>query len=383
LRLTARNRNLVFFAIAWFLVLTIAFTGYTIFRPVLKDPMDQDVVFIYVAVRIGFEHGWSHIYSLDLQRQYYALIRPGAPFDDLARYLHPPPLAWLYTPLTLLTPPPVGFWTAMVVQLGLLVASWYMVAPGKGWGLPRILYLLGALAWYPVLYQLRVGQPVMIVVFALAACWRLAESGRPWLAGVVLSLAVVKPQITLLVAPCLLLAGHWRVAAGWAASAGLLAIVSVAALGPGGIKDYLSLLEFARHIIFNRYITLAYVLPDPTAATIAQVGLEILVLVAAWRMRGAPLARVIALGVVGSMLSIPYDHLHDFAVLVPAALLFLRTDPPVWQRAWLLVMWLTLETMWAITPLPLLIAQAVWLAMIALPRRSQTRTKLGAASEAA
>jgi hypothetical protein len=175
----------------------------------------------------------------------------------------------------------------MVVQLGLLVASWYMVAPGKGWGLPRILYLLGALAWYPVLYQLRVGQPVMIVVFAVAACWRLAESGRPWLAGVVL------------------------------------------------------------------------------------------------RMRGAPLARVIALGVVGSMLSIPYDHLHDFAVLVPAALLFLRTDPPVWQRAWLLVMWLTLETMWAITPLPLLIAQAVWLAMIALPRRSQTRTTLGAASEAA
>jgi hypothetical protein len=382
LRLTARNRNLAYVAIAWFLVLVIAFTGYWIFIPVFKDPLDQDTVFIYVAVRIGLEHGWSHIYSIDLQRQYYAMIRPGALFDDLARYLHPPPLAWLYTPLTLLTPP-VGFWTAMVIQCGLLVASWSMIAPGKGWSMPRILYLLGALAWYPVLYQLRVGQPVMIVVFAVAACWRLADSGRPWLAGAALALAVVKPQVTLLVAPCLLIGGYWRVAAGWAAAAGVLAVVSVAILGPGGIKDYLSLLDFARHIVFNRYITLAFLFPDPTASTIAEVAVEILTLVAAYRIRGAPLARVMALGVVGSMLSIPYDHLHDFAVLVPAALLFLRTDPPTWQRAWLLVVWLSLELMWPITPLPLLVAQAVWLVMIALPPRPRTQPTLGAASAAA
>jgi hypothetical protein len=382
LRLTARNRNLAYVAIAWFLVLTIAFTGYWIFIPVFKDPLDQDTIFIYVAVRIGLEHGWSHIYSIDLQREYYAMLRPGALFDDLARYLHPPPLAWLYAPLTLLSPP-VGFWTAMMIQCGLLVASWYMIAPGKGWGMPRILYLLGALAWYPVLYQLRVGQPVMIVVFAVAACWRLADSGRPWLAGAVLALAVVKPQVTLLVAPCLLVAGYWRVAAGWAVAAGILAIVSLAALGPSGVKDYLSLLDFARHIVFNRYITLAYIFPNPTASTIAEVTVEILTLVAAYRIRGAPLARVMALGVVGSMLSIPYDHLHDFAVLVPAALLFLRTDPPTWQRAWLVVVWISLELMWPITPLPLLIAQAVWLAMIAIPPRPRTQTTLGAASAAA
>lgn len=382
MRLTARNRNLVYVAIAWFLVLTIAFTGYWIFIPVIKDPLDQDTIFIYVAVRIGLEHGWSHIYSIDLQRQYYAMLRPGALFDDLARYLHPPPLAWLYTPLTVLTPP-VGFWTALVIQLGLLVASWSMIAPGKGWGMPRILYLLGALAWYPILYQLRVGQPVMIVVFAVAACWRLADSGRPWLAGVVLALAVVKPQVTLLVAPCLLLGGYWRVAAGWAAAAGILAVVSLAVLGPAGVKDYLSLLDFARHIVFNRYITLAYIFPNPTASTIAEVAVEIVTLFAAFRIRGAPLARVMALGVVGSMLSIPYDHLHDFAVLVPAALLFLRTDPPTWQRAWLLVVWISLELMWPITPLPLLVAQAVWLAMIALPPRPRTQTTLGTASAAA
>jgi hypothetical protein len=381
LRLTVRNRNLAYVGLAWFLLLTIGITGYWTFIPVIKNPLDEDTVFIYVAVRIGLEHGWNNIYSIDLQRQYYAILRPGAPFDELARYLHPPPLAWLYIPLTLLSPP-VGFWTAMVMQCGLLVATWYMVAPGTGWGMPRLLYLLAAFAWYPVLYLLRDGQPVMLVVFALAACWRLADSGRPWLAGVVLAIGVVKPQVVLLVAPCLFLAGYWRVAAAWAASAGILAIVSIGLLGPSGVKDYLSLLDVARHIVFNRYLTLADVVPDP-AATIAEVGVAILTLVAAFRMRGSPLARVIYLGVVGSMVSIPYDHLHDFAVLVPAALLFLRTQPPAWQQAWLLVVLISLELVWAITPVPLLLAQVAWLAMIALPLRSQPHVTQGAASAAA
>ena len=381
MRLTVRNRNLAYVGIAWFLLLTIGITGYWTLLPIFKNPLDEDVVFVYVGVRIGLEHGWNHLYSVDLQRQYYALLRPGAPFDALARYLHPPPLAWLYVPLTLL-PVQVGFWTAVVIQCILLVASWYLIAPGKGWGLPRILYLLAAFAWYPVLYELRIGQPVMLVVFALAACWRLADSGKPWLAGVVLAIGVVKPQVALLVGPCVLLSGYWRVGMAWAASAGFLAILSIAMLGTDGVKDYLSLLDAARHIVYNRYMTLADVFPDP-AATVAQIIAVILTLIAAYRLRGAPLARVLALGVVGSMVSIPYDHLHDFVVLVPAALLFLRTEPPAWQRAWLLVVWISLELVWAISPVPLLVAQVVWLAMIALPLRSQSRTTLGAASAAA
>jgi hypothetical protein len=220
------------------------------------------------------------------------------------------------------------------------------------------------------------------VVFAVAACWRLAESGRPWIAGVVLAIGVVKPQVALLVGPCLLVGGYWRVGAAWVAAAGGLALASIALLGPGGVQDYLSLLNVARHIVYNRYMTLADIVPDP-AVTFAQVGAVILTLVAAYRMRGAPLARVMALGIVGSMVSIPYDHLHDFVVLVPAALLFLRTEPPLWRRAWLLVIWMSLELVWAITPVPLLLAQLVWMAMIALPLRSQPRSTVGAASATA
>ena len=380
MRLNVRNRNLTYVGLAYFLLLTIGITGYWTLLPVLKNPLDEDIVFVYVGVRIGLEHGWNHLYSIDLQRQYYAVLRPGAPFDELARYLHPPPLAWLYIPLTLL-PIPVGFWTALVIQCGLLVAAWYVVAPGTGWGMPRILYLLAAFAWYPVLYELRDGQPVMFVVFAVAACWRLAESGRPWLAGAVLALGVVKPQTALLVGPCLLLGGYWRVGAAWVAAAGFLALVSIAMLGPGGINDYLSLLDVARHIVYNRYMTLRDIFPDPFA-TVAQAGAAVLTLIAAYRMRGAPLARLMALGVVGSMVSIPYDHLHDFVVLVPAALLFLRTEPPQWQRAWLLVIWISLELVWAITPLPLLVALVVWLAMIALPTRTQPRRAMGVAASA-
>ena len=372
LRPSRRTRNLANVALAYVLGLTIAVTGYWIFLPVFKDPLDEDTVFVYMGIRIGLEQGWNHLYSIDLQRHYYSLLAPGAPFNDLARYLHPPPLAWLLSPLTLLSAPQ-AFWTFMVIQCIALIGAWYLIAPGSGWGLPRILYLLGAFAWYPVLYQLRTGQPVMLVVFAVAASWKLADSGRPWLAGAVLALGVVKPQLTLLVAPCLLLAGYWRIALGWAITAGVLAAVSLAMIGSSGLHDYLALLDFARQVVFNRYFTLAYIFGPGPAATIAELAVAALTLFAAFRLRGAPPARIIALGVVGSMLSIPYDHLHDFAILVPAALLFLLIEPPLWQRAWLLVVWISMELAWPISPLPLLLSQAVWLAMIALPAAPQRR----------
>jgi hypothetical protein len=372
LRPSRRTCNLANVALAYVLGLTIAVTGYWIFLPVFKDPLDEDTVFVYMGIRIGLEQGWNHLYSIDLQRQYYSLLAPGAPFNDLARYLHPPPLAWLLSPLTLLSAPQ-AFWTFMVIQCIALVGAWYLIAPGSGWGLPRILYLLGAFAWYPVLYQLRTGQPVMLIVFAVAASWKLADSGRPWLAGAVLALGVVKPQLTLLVAPCLLLAGYWRIALGWAITAGVLAAVSLAVIGSSGLHDYLALLDFARQVVFNRYFTLAYIFGPGPAATIAELVVAALTLFAAFRLRGAPPARIIALGVVGSTLSIPYDHLHDFAILVPAAFLFLLSEPPLWHRAWLLVVWISMELAWPISPLPMLLSQAVWLAMIALPAEPQRR----------
>jgi Glycosyltransferase family 87 len=371
LRLSLRSRNLAYAGLAYLLIAVIGVSFYWVFRPVFIDPLDQDTVFVVMGARIGLEQGWTHLYSFSLQQQYYAMMRPGAEFDQLARYLHPPPFAVMFIPLTLI-PLPVVFWIFFAIDLAALLTCWYVLAPGNGFTVPKVVLLLATLAWYPVLFELREGQPVMLVVLAVTGCWYFAQAGRPWLAGVALALSVLKPQLVFWLPACLLLAGQWRIAAGWAATAAVLALGSLALVGQQGLHDYLSLLDFARSIVFNRYFTLAYIFGPGPATTVAQSVVVAAGLFAAYRMRNESLDRIMALGIVTSMLAIPYDHVHDFAVLVPAIYLFLRTNPPGWRRAWLLVLWISIELMWPATPLPLLLSQIGWLVLIALPAFKST-----------
>ncbi len=112
-------------------------------RPVTRDPLANDFTLVFIAVRIGVVHGWSQIYSLPLQHQMFAELRPGAVFNDGQRYLAPPPLAWLTLPLAPLGAAAAFYaWTALSVAA--LVAAWWIGAPGKG--LERATWLIGALA---------------------------------------------------------------------------------------------------------------------------------------------------------------------------------------------------------------------------------------------
>jgi hypothetical protein len=70
---------------------------------------------------------------------------------------------------------------------------------------------------------------------------------------------------------------------------------------------------------------------------------------------------------VTTALAATYWHLQDFAILVVAAWLFWRDNPPDWQRLWLLVVFVAGELAWPLSPLPMLIALAVWFAFLLPP----------------
>jgi Glycosyltransferase family 87 len=337
-----------------------------VFQPALHDPTDNDLTLVYIGARIGLEHGWSHIYSLALQHQLFAQLRPEIPFGDGERFLSPPPMAWLIVPLTALG---VGgaFYAWTAISLGALVAAWWLAAPGEGW--TRSLWLLGALAWYPVLYSLSLGQPAMIVLLAVAACWKLADAGRPYLGGAALGLSVVKPQLALVLPAVFLVAGHWRIAAGWGVTVAILAGLSLIVIGPQGIGDYRSLMTEAQMVTNNRYFTLAYVLGPGLISYLAAAAVVAVGLVGAYLNRGVGLPRLFALGLITTTLSATYWHLQDFTILVMAAWFFWRDTPSEWQRAWLLVVALAGELAWPVSPLPILIAVAVWLAFLIMPSR--------------
>src|SRR5579864_3507936 len=185
--------NLGSAGLAWFLLLAIAFTGYfVIWVPLHREILANDLTLVYIGARTGLDHGWTNLYSLGLQHQLFAQLRPHQVFHTGEWYISPPIYAWLVIPLVPLGPEVITYiW--LVILVACLGAAWWMAAPGA---MPRKgLWLLGALAWYPLVYSIGLVQPALILMLILAAAWRLSRAGRPYLAGAVLGLSVLKPQL--------------------------------------------------------------------------------------------------------------------------------------------------------------------------------------------
>jgi hypothetical protein len=147
-------------------------------------------------------------------------------------------------------------------------------------------------------------------------------------------------------------------------------------VGTQGLSDYRSLLAEAQNVVNNRYFTWAYLVGPGPISYVVQVIFIALGVAAAYANRHASIARLIALGLLVSMLSATYWHLQDFAILVGGAWLFIRDQPPAWQRAWLVVVALAGELAWPLTPLPILLAVTVWFVMLAIPRRTADPARL-------
>ncbi len=301
----------------------------------------------------------------------FTQLRPHATFNDGERFLSPPPSAWLLVPLTLFGAA-VTVYVWLVASVAALVAAWWVAAPGSTRA--RTLWLIAAFAWYPVQYSLSLAQPDLIVLLAAVACWKLAEQDRPYLAGAVLGVSVLKPQLTLALPLVLLAAGRWRIAASWVVTVGALAALSLLVIGQEGFNDYRALISEAGRVINNRYFTAAYVVGPGTLSYAVQAIVILIGMAGAYVNRRSSLARLFALGLVTSTLGATYWHLQDYAILVGAVWLFWRDPAPAWQRWWLVVVAVGGELGWPLTPLPILVGLTVWLIFMALPARRALRT---------
>ena len=341
--------------------------------PLHREILDNDLTLAFIGARIGIEHGWNHLYSLGAQYQLFTQLRPGAVFNDGERFISPPPAAWALVPLTVLGPTgTVYVW--LVSSVIALVAAWWIAAPGTG--RIRILWLIAALAWYPVQYGLSLAQSDLIILLAAVACWKLADQGKPYVAGVVLGVSVLKPQLTLALPLVLLAAGRWRIAAAWAVTVGILTVVSVIVIGQQGLSDYRALLADAEHVPNNRYFTPAYVFGPGALSYATEAIVTVIGGVGAYVNRHSDLARLFALGLVTSTLGATYWHLQDYTILVGAVWLFWRDHIPAWQRWGLLVIAVGAEFGWPLGPLPILIGLAIWLVCLATPQRRAPRAAM-------
>ncbi len=219
----ARLRNLLIAAGTAAAVVAAAYDAWLWVANYAGDNFHNDFTFYYAAALLGLHHGWPQLYDLRLQQVELDAIRSNITIAQLARYVSPPPLAWLVVPLTLLPYQlAYGVWSAVLVAA--VVLAWSVTAPGQG--RTRLVILAAAFGWLPVLYGLQLGQPAVLVAAGVAGCAAVLRRDRPLLAGAALGVIVLKPQLALLVPPVLLVTGRYRAFAASVAVLGLLAVLS-------------------------------------------------------------------------------------------------------------------------------------------------------------
>lgn len=281
--------------------------------------------------------GWRHLYDRALQ---FAAIVPFWPPQGWpgwwtsssqfwTPFVSPPPVAWLAAPLNSLPESAAeSLWLALL-GAALVAAAWLAAPPG--WP-ARLRYTsLLVLTWAAMLAVVT-GNVVVLVALGLVVAARLLEGGREVLAGVVLGLAVVKPQVMFLVPVCLLLTGRLRATAAFAVMATVLAGVAALTLGSHGLQSYRDLLRFVAGFGQEQGLSVTGLVGPLAARVVTGVLLSAAACLAAVLARRRGAVAVVAIGTLGSLLVSPYLNLEDYVLLLPAVMLVLRSGSAMPER---------------------------------------------------
>ena len=325
-------------------------------------PVHDDVRYDYVAAEAGLRYGWSKIYNLDVLRALSAgFPAPQNTIHAGGTFINPPLLAWLWAPLVAF-PEPVAYLVWTVVCLAAYLWMWYVAAPFTG--LARVALLLAGLALWPVMEAFYFGQPTMLVLALVATAWWLLRRDRAMAAGAALALATsLKPQVVIMVPVCLLAAGRFRPLIGWAGAGVVIALLSALSLGFSGLNDYWQTLKWIQTDSGHSFYTLAGVF-GMGVVTYALLAIQGAVCAfVAWRRRDE-LDIVFAAGLLGSLMISFHLHQPDYSNLLLAAWLVLRGTPSLAHKLWLAAGFVTMQVLTMGLPVPQLIWNVVWLAVL-------------------
>ena len=327
-----------------------------------RQPVHPDFRIFYVAAEAGLRYGWPRIYEVSVLRSLSASFPAGQTYINSALpFIHPPLLAWLIAPLTVLpVPAAYAIWCALL--LAALVWAWYVAAPYSGFR--KLTLLLLALAVWPVLDAFYFGQPSTLQLALVAATWWLCVKDRPLAAGAALAFATaLKPHTVILLPLALVAAGRYRPFVSWAAVTSVLAAAFALALGPSGLSSWWQSLVYGQADPGQSLYTMAYIFGSGPVSYALEAVQGAAALLIAWRRRN-DVNVVFAAGLLGSLAFAFHLHQYDYIGLILAAWLVLRSAPPLWHRLWLLAGVATLLAIDLGQPIPQLAWDAGWLVIL-------------------
>jgi hypothetical protein len=268
-------------------------------------------------------------------------VDPGSEPRDETRFAYPLYVAFLLAPTIRLSFSQVQNLARVVlpVSVFLSVPLWIFMLR---WRCSRAMLgtlILLSFGSFPALESLYLQQPVLLAAAFLAASGAALTAGHLWLAGGLLALATIKPQLsTLPVAWFLLWAfSDWRTRKkfvwGFGLTMSLLLGLSELLL-PGWIGEFV-----AGAIAYQRYTgnfsILALYLTN-YGAVIVSSGLVILLIFLMWRMRVEPAGSdefnfVLSAVVIVTLLVVPTVYPTGQVILLPALFLLVKDAKRIWM----------------------------------------------------
>jgi hypothetical protein len=281
----------------------------------------------------------------EIQTGYYGRpLDPGRPEDpkDEQRFAYPVYVVFLLAPTAVMPFPAVRVvfaWTLGILTL-ISVLLWLRVLRWRPSGTVQAILVVLILGSFATVQGIKLQQLSLLVGSLLAVSAALLASGQLVLAGVVLAVTTIKPQLALLPAAWLML---WALS-GWRerqrlfwgfAGAGALLAAGGEYLLPGWVG------RFAEGVAaYERYTdsgSLLDVLATRTGGALLTILFVTSTAAACWRLRREPagsegfnlaLALVLTVTVVIVPMVAPYNQL----LLLPGVFLIVRSWKEIWQK---------------------------------------------------
>lgn len=238
------DERLLRFARTWCVVLSmlLAFYWHGQLRLGWTDgvdrPFGEDFLNFWSAARLAASGSVGRIYDVAAFHAFQVdTVGHGI---DLYHYSYPPVAALLTMPLGQLPYPiawglwQAGGWCLFALTLRRIVAHWAVFA----------------LAW-PAVFVNALGGQIGCWIAAIVGWGLLLLPRRPVVAGLILSLLIIKPQLGWLVPLALLAGREWRALAAMAGGAGLLLLAATLWFGPGAWLAYAAQAAMLKRVILE------------------------------------------------------------------------------------------------------------------------------------
>lgn len=203
-----------------------------------------DFAAFYNAGRILNEYPRGNLYNQELQHKLYLEVVPLAAPEGVNRYFaYTPFFALFFAPLALL-PHSWAFVCWIVISLTLFTLgfryAWDAASLPIAYRRAGLLIAFSFLPFYA--WCLLMGQTSAFGFFFLALAIYL-ERKNPFASGCSFAMLLYKPPLLILLVPMLVVTRRWSTLAGFCLGAITLGLISLAVIGPSGVRSYLEMLK--------------------------------------------------------------------------------------------------------------------------------------------